>query len=131
MPKLALLLHLAGGTDGLGRGPVTEESAINAVAWCKVLETHARRVFSGDAEAATRSARALSRRIRDGRGSHPLRIHDIAHNGWSDLGTTRRVEDAVACLERLGHLFRVTNAPGPRGGRPSVEVYINPRLSEQ
>ena len=44
-PALALVLHLIDCAATGERGPVSEEATLRAVAWCRYLESHARRCY--------------------------------------------------------------------------------------
>src|ERR1700693_4591148 len=44
-PALALILHLVDCAATSERGPVSEEAAWRAAAWCEYLESHARRCY--------------------------------------------------------------------------------------
>lgn len=122
MPSLALLFHLIDG----GFGPVPLTAAQRAVAWCDFLESHARRIYhmaqDGDPEAAQRLADRLKQSI-----PNPFTYRDIAKKGWTGLGTSEEVERVVGILEDRGWVQAV-EVRDPRGGRPSVQVFINPEV---
>jgi putative DNA primase/helicase len=125
MPSLALLFHLIDIIDRKSFGPVSLPAARCAAAWCHYLEEHARRIyqlaFDGDPEPAQR----LAERIKESLPS-PFAIGDVVKKGWSSLPTVEAVERAVAMLEEHNWVKRREIPPGPQGGRPKVEIHINP-----
>jgi putative DNA primase/helicase len=132
MPSLALLFHLirvVDKTDKTPFGPVSLLAAREAAAWCDYLEQHARRIyqaaFDGDPEPAQRLAERIKSSV-----PNPFTVREVVQKGWSGLNTTEDVERAVTMLEEHDWVRRVELPPGPQGGRPSVEVYINPLVLE-
>jgi hypothetical protein len=129
MPSLALLFHLIEVTGGKEPGPVSLESARRAAAWCAYLEDHARRIyqaaFDGDPEPAQRLAERIVASL-----PTPFTVRKVVQKGWKGLSDTESVERAVAILEEHGWVYCREVSPGPKGGRPSVEIHVNPRLLE-
>jgi hypothetical protein len=125
MPSLALLFHLIDVVDGADRSPVSLAAARAAAAWCQLLEEHARRIyqaaFDGDPEPAQRLAERIKASL-----PNPFAIGDVVKKGWKSLGTIEDVERAVTILEDHDWVRRVEIPPGPQGGRPKVEIHINP-----
>jgi putative DNA primase/helicase len=132
MPSLALLFHLirvVDNTDKTPPGPVSLLAAREAAAWCDFLEQHARRIyqaaFDGDPEPAQRLAERIKSSL-----PNPFTVREVVQKGWSGLNTTEDVERAVAMLEEHDWVRLVEVLPGPHGGRPSVAIYINPKILE-
>ena len=130
MPSLALLLHVVASVGKLRIGPVTVEAAEAAAAWCEVLESHARRVYQsaveGDPEAAARLAERIKRPL-----PNPFTYRQVANKGWAGLDDVDSVRKAVGVLEDRGWVKVVVRPPGPQGGRPSEEVWVNPSIQRE
>jgi hypothetical protein len=132
MPSLALLFHLIEVVDGTATGPVSLEAAQMAAQWCEVLESHARRIyemaFEGDIESAARLGERLRKKPSEKGLPHPFTVRDVVCKGWSGLSTTEEVERAVNQLEERNWVTVKQLPPGPNGGRPSREIWVNPRI---
>jgi hypothetical protein len=133
MPSLALLFHLVEFFDaqraGLPRSlPVSLKAAELAAGWCDLLEQHARRIYQladdGDPDVATN----LGERIKSGALTNPFRCWEVAKKGWAGLSTTEEIRRTVGILEDRGWVKVVAGTSGPKGGRPSEEVWIHPDL---
>ena len=59
MPALSLIFHLVNVADGATPGPVSEDAAIMAAAWCQYLESHAGRVYGSALAHEMDAARSL------------------------------------------------------------------------
>jgi putative DNA primase/helicase len=127
MPSLALLFHLIDVADGAPYGPVSLSATRLAVRWCEYLEAHARRIyqaaFEGDPEPAQRLAERLKQSL-----PNPFSVRDVVKKGWTQLDSTEEVERAVELLEEHGWVRQVEVKPGPEGGRPKIEIWINPSI---
>lgn len=135
MPALALLFHLI-DCDPLDPeqaetvGAVGVDEALQAIAWCEYLETHARRVYACAASPSIERANALLKRIKRGDVRDKASVRDIYIHGWERLQTIEEAEDALQTLEPYGWI-RVEKQPaGPQGGRPTKIVHIHPTLIE-
>jgi len=128
MPSMAPMFHLLDVAAGVAVGPVSLASARLSAAWCDYLEQHARRIyqaaFDGDPEPAQRLAERIKTSL-----PNPFSVWQVVKKGWATLDTTEDVERAVALLEEHDWVRRVEVPPDPtKGGRPKVEVYINPLI---
>jgi hypothetical protein len=119
---LALILHLAEGRIG----PVQEDTALRAAAWCAYLEGHARRVYGLVEVARVSAARILSRRLLDRKLDEGFTIRDVVRKGWTGLKTPLQVEAALAVLEDLDWV--IGNDVAQSVGRPTTKYYINPLI---
>lgn len=132
MPSLALLFHMiewVGGRQDIQSNRVSLHSAAQAAAWCDYLEQHARRIyqmaFDGDPEPAQRLAERIKSSL-----PNPFAPYQVAKKGWAGLSTVDEVDRAVAMLEDHGWVYRNEIPSGPQGGRPKIEIHVNPRLLE-
>ncbi|MGZ3303933.1 MAG: DUF3987 domain-containing protein, partial [Isosphaeraceae bacterium] len=126
MPSLAQLFYLVEVADGAGVGLVSLRSARLAVAWCDLLEAHARRVYDCVAAPDLESAVALSERIKAGALPSPFQHRDVYRKGWSSLDSPEAVRRAAAVLEDFGWLHFVEIQE--TGGAPRLDIHIHPKL---
>jgi len=122
-PSLALVLWVADG--GRPPGAIDAYYADQAVAWCRWLELHARKMYAAELEPEVEAAAALAARIRDGSVPHLTTVRSIGQRKWSGLATSDAVRLAIDALELRCWLRRETLATG---GRPSVVVALHPKL---
>jgi hypothetical protein len=121
-PALALVLHLVECAASGKRGPVTMAAAIRAVAWCRYLETHARRCYGLIADEGFRAAQALAKRIKDcelPKNFNPedFTARDVRRNQWRYLTKDDAVKAALDWLEDEGWI-RAKKATSTEG-RPT------------
>ena len=119
VPRLALVLHLAGG----GTGRISEEAMRQAVNWAYYLEAHTRRMYASVDIATKDTAHLLLDRIRGGDLRDGFSQRDITQKGWTGLRDTDQVEQALAKLEEFSWLKKSTVHTG---GRPKEIYHINP-----
>lgn len=120
---LALILHLAEGRIG----PVQQDSAIRAAAWCQYLEGHARRIYGLVETAKVSTAAMVGRRLSEGRLQDGFTARDVVRKGWSGIATSMQAEAALAILEEHGWVVSADTEDQP--GRPTTRYYINPAVS--
>lgn len=119
VPRLALILHLAGG----GAGDVSEEAVSMALRWARYLEAHARRAYAAlDAENAD-AARLIWTRIERGELEDGFTARDIHQKGWSGLHSIGRVRQALQTL--IEHEWLIQERV-KTPGRPKDCYHINP-----
>ncbi len=130
MPALALLIHVVETVDQDGPlGPITEDSARRAAAWCEYLEQHARRIYGAyNIEAV--AAKALSEKIQGGFVVDGQPVREIYQPGWSNLKSSDAAQAGCVGLERLGWL-RVEDHKPERSGRPSPIVRLHPDIIDR
>ena len=131
MPSLALLFHLVEFVDGRTQSnTVTLSAAQIAAAWCDLLESHVRRIyqaaFDGDVEPALRLCEKVMQSL-----PNPFKPRDVVRKGWAGLTTTDDVERAINLMEEKGWIKTVETIPGVAGGRPQINVWINPEILKQ
>lgn len=126
MPSMALIMHLLSGNP---EGAVSLDAAQRGAMWCEFLEAHARRVYVMATEGDAEPAQTLAGKIKAGALPEPFTYRQVVQKGWSGLTDTDSVARAVAFLESR-HWVRVVEVypEGDRGGRPSVQVHVNPAL---
>ncbi len=133
MPSLALNFELA---DQAARGvwsseAVSLEHAEQAVAWCRYLESHARRVYSCITTPQLRAATELAQRIkrREVGSEGVFSIRDVYRAGWTGLETPELVRQAIEILAESDWIREIqVDQPG-KLGRPAAPRYqVNPRV---
>ena len=129
MPALSLIFHLVNVADGATPGPVSEDAAIMAAAWCQYLESHAGRVYGSALAHEMDAARSLLKRILRGDVKSSMTLREIRLKGWSRLDTPDAVRGALEVLE-VHHWACIGVADkNPAGGRPSEYVQLNPKIN--
>lgn len=128
MPSLALIFHLVSVADGIEQpGPVSQQAARMAAAWCAYLESHAARIYGGTSTPGMESAREIIKHIRRGKIRDGMTIREIWKQNWSKISTPEEAKNGLAVLEEYEWVIveKVINA---RGGRPSEVVKLNPNI---
>jgi Protein of unknown function (DUF3987) len=125
-PALALILHLVECAATGQRGPVTEEAALRAAAWCEYLEAHARRCYGLLADDGLRSAQALAEKVKQGKLSDGFTARAVRRNQWRCLTRDEAVPAALDWLEDEGWLRadQVGARRRERGGAPGATSSI-------
>lgn len=127
-PALALIIHLCDCAATRHRGPVTEQAALRAAAWCDYLEAHARRCYGLLADDGLRAAQALADKVRQGKLSDGFTARDVRRNQWRYLTTGEAVQAALDWLEDEAWLQAdEVGGAGPGTGRSTVRYSINPK----
>lgn len=125
MPSLALVLHLVGIADGGTAGPVSEQAAGMAAAWCEYLESHARRIY-GLSEGAGAAAE-LAKKIQAGKVKDGFTVREVYHQKqWRLLDKKEIVQEACEALVDADWL-KVTFEEIP-GRQPKETFKINPKI---
>ncbi len=123
--SIALILHVAEGSVG----PVTENSALRAAAWCDYLAGHARRIYGMGETAKVTTARMLSRRLLEGKLKNGFTVRNILRKQWSGVVTTMEAEAALDVLIDHGYV-QATETDSSAGGRPTTRYFINPQICQ-
>lgn len=127
MPSIALVLHLVDAAGDGWPGPVSDEAATKAAAWCEYFETHARRIYGLLGDKGSRAAAELGARIKAGKVEDGFTIRDIYNRKqWHLLDTKELVLEACQELVEAGWLRRDDIAS--TGGRPKEVYHINPKV---
>jgi hypothetical protein len=128
-PSLALIFQLIEFVDGIGEGgAVGIKPTLQSVAWCKYLETHARRLYSSAENPAVEGARALLERIRKGEVGDGDSTRSVYRRHWTKLSTPDEVSSACVVLEEFGWL-RIEAVK--TSGRSTIRLRLHPTLREQ
>ncbi len=128
MPTLALLVHLIDCVARGTGGPVSALATTRAVAWCAYLEAHARRVYGSLTAGASLAAGQLAAKIsRGGIVPSPFVASWVRQRGWTGLSTPDEVRAALVVLEEYGWVRRVERRSTVKGGRPTVDHFVNPK----
>jgi hypothetical protein len=132
MPTLAVLFELADWAAGIvGRGnAVSLHHAQQAVAFCKYLESHARRVYSCITTPQMRAALELAAKIKQRKigADGFFSTRDVYRQEWRGLNSPEAVTRAAVVLQDAGWIREVSGGSGPVGGRPANRYEVNPRL---
>jgi hypothetical protein len=127
-PTLALIFHLLDCVAIGTQGRIQLETMRLAAAWCGLLEQHARRIYNICAPIELRGAHELGRHIMRGKLSNPFAIWQIQKMGWRGLQKRTQIEEALKVLQEYNWVRKVTTPPGPKGGSPKIEFWLNPKL---
>jgi hypothetical protein len=127
MPTLALIFHLIDVVDGGTQGPVSPEATEKAVAWCKYLETHARRVYGLVADLGQQAALKLAEKIKEGKLSNGFTVRDIYRQNWTLLNDKDIAREACVELLEAGWLKEKITEPS-FGQKGKIEYRINPKI---
>jgi len=119
IPKLAALIHvIEAGPGSVGGVPL---DALNrAIRWGEYLESHARRIASGQASATTKAARSLLKKLESKAIESPITVRGVYRRHWSGLATKEDADAAIELLEERGHLRVEEVRDASRGGRPTT-----------
>jgi len=128
--SLALIFEVVDFIAGKSQGhAISEDSAQRAEAWCRYLESHARRVFHPTLTTPTEAAEVLLDRIEAGDVVHGMKLRDLHRKGWQGLSTPNDVRRAIDVLAEHGWVRKVVvKAGGP--GRPSEQLHLHPVLRD-
>lgn len=130
MPSLALIFHLIrlGGGNASSLTPISADAARSAIAWCRYLELHARKVYGAELNSAIRAAHAFVEKVERGAVHDGQKVRDIYDRNWPGLETAAQVNSALDVLEDAGWVQVQELATG---GRPSRLLRLHPELLEQ
>jgi hypothetical protein len=128
MPSLAMIFHSIDIADGKTQGQVSAQSARLAVAWCKYLESHARRIYAMAQSPEHEAAVKLAEKIKAKALPNPFTSRTVQQKGWHGLKDKQEVDAACNILIDENWLT-MTRKPKPSTGRtPLPEYNINPAL---
>lgn len=126
MPRLALnyfLIEACAGSISSQQVPV--QAVRFAIAWCELLEAHAKKLWASAINPALAPTHKLAEKILTGKVVNNMEISVIQQKKWSKLTSTDQVDLAVTQLQTWGWLRRVVHTTG---GRPSPAIALNPAL---
>ena len=128
MPALALLFHVIECVAHGRGGPASADAATQAIAWCRYLEAHARRVYASITAAPTVAAARLGTEIQAGKLTTPFLARTARLKGWTGLTEPEEVAAALAVLEELHWVRAEEVPPTAKGGRRTIAYHINPAI---
>lgn len=124
MPSLALIFHLLQyGQHRMAGNLVPGWAARLAIRWCDYLESHARKVYGLLGELQLDAAKALLKKVVDGKIRDGDSLRDIYRHHWSHLDSPKKVESAISILKDLGWCQAQLTMTG---GAPSEVIRLNP-----
>lgn len=135
MTSLALIFHIIDGVKFGTVGDISEQSADMAIQWCEYLESHARRIYGLVLDAATIKASSIGQKLLKLDAGHDWRIkgfkaREIHRKNWKGLTDIESVENALELLVDNNWLVLEEIEPTVKGGRPSKQYWINPKIYE-
>ncbi len=135
MTSLALIFHIIDGIKFGSVGDISEQSAEMAIQWCDYLESHARRIYGLVLDAATIKASSIGQKLLKLNQDHEWRIkgfkaREVHRKNWKGLTNIESVEDALELLVDNNWLVIEEIEPTVKGGRPSKQYWINPKIYE-
>ena len=135
MASLALIFHIIDGVKFGTVGDISEQSAEMAIQWCEYLESHARRIYGLVLDAATIKASSIGQKLLKLDVGHDWRIkgfkaREIHRKNWKGLTDIESVENALELLVDNNWLVLEEIEPTVKGGRPSKQYWINPKIYE-
>lgn len=119
IPRLALIMHLAGG----GAGSVSLAALNQALALAEYLEAHAHRAYAAGQNTAADSALKILSRIKRGQLASGFTARDVKRPQWTGLTDSKIVDDGITML--VDHNWIEPTAINT-GGRASVQYAIHP-----
>lgn len=125
MPSLALIFHLVDVADGNEPGPVTEQAALMATAWCDYLESHAYRLYDGMTAPGTEAAREIIKHLHRGAIRDGATLREIWRPQWSKLTSSEEVKAGIDVLVEYDWLAVEKEQTG---GRPTERIRLNPGI---
>ncbi|WP_180048092.1 YfjI family protein [Acinetobacter sp. YH12243] len=135
MTSLALIFHIIDGIKFGSVGDISEQSADMAIQWCEYLESHARRIYGLVLDAATIKASSIGQKLLKLNAEHDWRIkgfkaREVHRKNWKGLTDIESVENALELLVDNNWLVLEEIEPTVKGGRPSKQYWINPKIYE-
>lgn len=100
---------------------------MQAIAWARYLESHAKRAYASTSQDNAEAARAIWRHVRLGHLSQPFTAREIHRKNWSGLGDKDRIAAGLTALCDADWLRAIELDRDERGGRPSTVYYANPK----
>jgi hypothetical protein len=130
MPSLALIFHLVTvAHQNAGIGQVSEQSAMQAAAWCDYLESHARRIYGMVTHITQEAAARLATKLVKGLLPPIFTVRDVYRKDWALLDDRMIVEKACWELISRGWLKERVLSRGP-GYRGKTEYITNPKVKD-
>ena len=119
-----MIFHLCKHPD-LSEKAVGRESVELALKWSKLLEAHAKKVYSSVLHSEITAGHALAKKIQSGDVTNGMTVRFIYRKCWSKLESSKQVDQGLALLEDLNWL-RVEQVKGTTKSRE--EIHLNPHF---
>ena len=146
MPSLALIFHLMeiapkwtrSTVEGvqsylptLGHEIISEGSVRTAIAWCELLESHARRIYGLATDIGTRAASILAGKLTTKKLQDGFSRRDVHRKGWKLLTDLNVIDQALDVLIDQNWIRELSTEGSPQtaGRPPSPRYEINPNIS--
>ncbi len=132
--RLAAVLHcvqvVERGTGVSSTEPISSETMQDAISIAETyLWPHAKRVYkllgSMDFE---KGAQRIAGYLIEHPKLQTLKIAEIQNKGWSGLKNSKQVKDSFEHLQVCGWLLKIDKPSGVKGGRPSTDYWVNPKI---
>jgi hypothetical protein len=123
VPGLALLFHLINGHQG----PVSEDSLGTALQFARYLKSHAKRTYGSVNGLDSAPAKALARKLLEGKLVDDFTQRSVLHKGWAGLSNKDAVLLAVNALVEHNWLAEHLSE---NSGRKTTIYKINPRIGD-
>jgi putative DNA primase/helicase len=124
VPGLALLFHLLNGHQDL----VSKDSLETALQFAKYLKSHAKRTYCSVNGLDSAPAKALAKKLLEGKLVDDFTQRSLLHKGWTNLSRKDTVALAVNAL--VEHAW-LSESLSEKAGRKTTIYKINPRISEE
>jgi hypothetical protein len=132
MPSLTLIFAIVRNVNAdYSQIRILADDARLGAAWCEFLEVHARKIYALIDDAKTEAVALLAEKIQQEKLKERFTRRVINRANWSGLKGGKLIDDACKELTALGWLRREDRTPGPEGGAPTVEFFINPRVLQE
>lgn len=126
VPALSLQFFLLKSFADDSSTKIDVESTSLAIAWTRILEAHARRVYSLALKPQIHSARALAQKIMQGKVFDGMRLREIYRHQWSNIKNRTQVDTAIAVLIECG--WATVEEMRPACGAPYEVLKLRPEL---
>ena len=128
VPSLALIFHLIDTNaeiETIDVELVDKKSVALAIKWTHYLKDHARKIYRVEEDPYMASARALVRKIKDGKVRNKDKVRDIYRKHWAKLDSMELLGKALKILESHFWIQVKSDSTNTR------YIFLNPCLVEE
>lgn len=130
LSRLTLNIHLIKQFDQPQRSDFTDIVHIDqlemAIEWCRVLETHAKKIYGIVKTSLKLSSEKLIKMIKEGKITDGITLRQIQRKNLRGLETIEQIKEACSDLEEIGILQLDESQIGKTRGPKSIRIFINP-----